>query len=140
MALLAQHRAMPSTPNRLSPAELFLNHPIRVAKVRLPIAESPVFNVDVVSDSAQGEILGQATVHSIIVTGHSDFSATLIICMLNLAKVRPLFHQGEKVLVHAGQVPKGASPYRGPYTVVHILGQYTFLLSDRQNWSARHLK
>ncbi len=88
MALLAQHRAMLSIPNRPSPAELFLDCQICMAyEVCLPIAESPVFNAGVASDSAQGEIPGQAMVPSIIVTGHSDFSTMPTVCTLNLAKV-----------------------------------------------------
>ncbi len=34
----------------------------------------------------------------------------------NWDKLRPLFHPGEQVLVKAGLMPKGTSPYRGPYT------------------------
>ncbi len=39
----------------------------------------------------------------------------------NLGKLRPLFHLGEQVLVKAGPVPKGTSPYRGPYTANEAL-------------------
>ncbi len=56
-------------------------------EVHLPIAKSPVFSVGVDSDSTQGEIPGQTMVHSVIDAGHSDFSATPTIHMLNLAKV-----------------------------------------------------
>ncbi len=54
--------------------------------------------------------------------------------------MRPLFRPGEQVLIKAGLVPKGTSPYRGPYTIVRVLGRYTFILSDGQCWSARHMK
>ncbi len=40
----------------------------------------------------------------------------------------------------AGQVPKGTSPYRGPYTVIQVLGRYTFVMSDGQCWSACCMK
>ncbi len=86
-ALLTQHRAMMSITNGPSPTELFLNCRICMAyEVRLPIAESLCLN--------------------------SNVSAMPAIHMVNLAKVWPLFCQGEKVIVCARQVPKGASPYR----------------------------
>ncbi len=40
----------------------------------------------------------------------------------NWSKLCPLFHPGEQVLVKAGPVPKGTSPYWGPYTVEKVLG------------------
>ncbi len=51
-------------------------------------------------------------------------------------KLHPLFRPGEQVLVKAGPVPKGTSPYWGPCTVEKVLGRYTFVLSDGQCWSA----
>ncbi len=42
--------------------------------------------------------------------------------------------------MHAGLVPKGRSPYRGPLKVIRVLGQYTFELSDGQKWSAWQMK
>ncbi len=44
-------------------------------------------------------------------------------------KLCPLFHPGEQVLVKAGPVPKGMSPYQGPYTVQKVLGWNTFVRS-----------
>ncbi len=41
----------------------------------------------------------------------------------------------EQVLVRAGPVP-----YHSPYTVVKVLGRYTFVLSDGQRWSAHTMK
>ncbi len=58
----------------------------------------------------------------------------------NLAHLRPLFQVGERMLVKAGPVPKGSSPYRGPYVITKVLGCYTFCLSDGQRWSARVMK
>ncbi len=58
----------------------------------------------------------------------------------NWNKLCPLFHPGEQVLVKAGPVPKGTSPYRGPYTVEKVLGHYTIVLRDCQRWSARRMK
>ncbi len=56
------------------------------------------------------------------------------------SRLRQLFRLGELVLVHAGPVPKGISPYKGPLKVEKVLGHYTFHLSDGQRWSARHMK
>ncbi|MCP4542583.1 MAG: hypothetical protein GY832_36135 [Chloroflexi bacterium] len=55
-------------------------------------------------------------------------------------RLRPLFHPGEMVLVRAGPVPKGRSPYCGLLKVVRVLGRYTFELSDGQKWSTRQMK
>ncbi len=52
-------------------------------------------------------------------------------------RLHPLFHLGEVVLVCAGPVPKGKSPYHGPLEVVHVLGWFMFELSDGQRWGAR---
>ncbi len=38
------------------------------------------------------------------------------------------------------QVPKGFSPYSGPYNVIEVLGRYSFQLSDGQKWSMRAMK
>ncbi len=54
--------------------------------------------------------------------------------------MHPLFQPGEQVLVKAGPVPKGTSPYQGPYKVVRALVWYTFVLSDGQCCSARQMK
>ncbi len=35
----------------------------------------------------------------------------------DLARLRPLFQVGERVLVIASPVPKGSSPYRGLYVI-----------------------
>ncbi len=39
-----------------------------------------------------------------------------------------------------GPVPKGTSPYKDPLKVDKVLGQYTFMLSNGQRWSACHMK
>ncbi len=44
------------------------------------------------------------------------------------------------MLIKAGPVPKGTSPYRGPYTIIRVLGRYTFILSDGQRSSAHRMK
>ncbi len=44
------------------------------------------------------------------------------------------------MLVKAGPVPKGSSPYRGLYIITKVLGRYTFCLSDGQRWSAHAMK
>ncbi len=44
------------------------------------------------------------------------------------------------MLVKAGPVPKGSSPYRGLYIVTKVLGRYMFHLSDGQRWSACTMK
>ncbi len=54
--------------------------------------------------------------------------------------LRPLFCPGELVLIRAGPIPKGASPYKGPLKMEKVLGCYTFMLSDGQRWSTCHMK
>ncbi len=44
------------------------------------------------------------------------------------------------VLVQAGPVPKGRLPYHGLLMVTHVLGRYTFELSDGQQWCTRWMK
>ncbi len=51
----------------------------------------------------------------------------------------PLFHPGEVVLVRAGLVLKGRSPYCGLLEVIQVLGQFTFELSDSQRWCTRRI-
>ncbi len=48
------------------------------------------------------------------------------------SRLCPLYKLGELVLVHAGPVPKGTSPYKGPLKVEKVLGCYMFMLSDGQ--------
>ncbi len=52
------------------------------------------------------------------------------------AHLHLLFRPGELILVCAGPVLKGLSPYQGPYEAKEVLRHYTFLLSDGQCWSA----
>ncbi len=72
---------------------------------------------------------------SVLVSGKSSSAKKV-----DLDWLRPLFRMGEQVLVKASLVPKGSSPYHGPYTVEEILSWYTFRLSDGQRWSARAMK
>ncbi len=58
----------------------------------------------------------------------------------DLARICPLYHVGDLVLVKGTPVPKGCSRYRGPLRVMEVLGHFTFRLSDGQRWSARSMK
>ncbi len=37
-------------------------------------------------------------------------------------------------------MPKGRSPYAGPFRVTEVLGRYTYHLSEGQKWNAQRLK
>ncbi len=52
----------------------------------------------------------------------------------------PLFPVRSYVLARRPYTPKGQSPFRNPMKVEKALGRYTYILSDGQKWSARHLK
>ncbi|GFO29344.1 integrase core domain protein [Plakobranchus ocellatus] len=47
---------------------------------------------------------------------------------------------GNRVLARRPQVLKGQSPWNKPLTVLEVLGNWTYQLSDRQKWNARKLR
>ncbi len=59
---------------------------------------------------------------------------------VDCSRLRLLYKPGELVLVRAGPVPKGTSPYKGPLKVEKVLSRYMFMLSDGQCWSACRMK
>ncbi len=118
--LLAQHRSMPATPQGKWPTELFL---LRRTRMSFKI----VGVVAGVSPDTLHRIGHSVQEHSQVdsPTKHSE-EGPQTTKKIDFDRLRPLFRVGDRVLVKAGQVPKGASPYRGPYTVVEVLGRYTF--------------
>ncbi len=56
------------------------------------------------------------------------------------SRLWPLFHPGKQVMVKAGLVPRRTSLYCSAFTVVNVLGHYTFIFSEEQRWSARCMK
>ncbi len=147
LELLSQHRHMPSSPQGPSPATLFFQRPTRLAfEINTNIHADTRTQNGEHSTGSEGEPLPTANSRgspqaSVGVTMAGAKTAPVeSVCGQNWGKLRPLFRPGEQVLVKAGPVPKGTSPYRGPYTVEKVLGRYTFVLSDGQRWSARRMK
>ncbi len=117
MALLSQHQAMPSSPNGPSPAELFLGHKIRLAyKVCVPPSKNTTAHI---SEECSTSLSPAEDCQPVTMTdgklscgmGCQSVNPGQSVHSVNLAKICPLFHVGEKVLVHASPVPKGTSPY-----------------------------
>ncbi len=117
MALLCQHQAMPSSPNGPSPAELFLGCKIRLAyEVHEPPSKNTAANV---SEECSSSLSPVEDCQPVTMTdgelscgmGCQSVDPGQSVHSINLAKVRPLFRVGEKVLVRAGPVPKGSSLY-----------------------------
>ncbi|GFO08306.1 hypothetical protein PoB_003481100 [Plakobranchus ocellatus] len=50
------------------------------------------------------------------------------------------YHVGDRVLARRPQVLKGQSPWSKPLTVLMVLGNWTYRLSDGQTWNARKLR
>ncbi len=38
------------------------------------------------------------------------------------------------------QMPKGQTPYTGPFCIMEVLGWYSYRLSDGQKWNTHHFK
>ncbi len=154
--LLSQHRHMPSSPQGPSPATLFFRRPTRLAFEVSTMHMNKVAHTgmciqnthDTRGTSFEGEPLStanscgspQASVG--ITMGKAKMAPVESVHSQsqNLGKLRPLFRLGEQVLVKAGPVPKGTSPYQGPYMEEKILGRYMFILSDGQHWSTHRMK
>ncbi len=90
--LLAQHWHMPSMPPGQSPASLLLGRRTCMS-FELPV----------------GAISSPSGTLSTTDSVEKDWSC-----------LRPLFRPGELVLIHAGPVPKGVSPYRGSLKVESV--------------------
>ncbi len=159
--LLSQHRHMPASAQGPSPAQILFGRKTRMAFEHAgPQSQS---------DGLEEKRLGGADKNSVLcndlfstlqdehscsapVTSEVKGSTSCKLLAAPISEVdwqeedrrwnrlRPLFRPGEMVLVRAGPVPKGRSPYRGPLKVVRVLGRYTFELSDGQKWSARQMK
>ncbi len=110
--LLAHHWHMPSSPQGQLPASLLLGRRTRMS------FELPVGTISTLTRTMSNTDPMQ-----------KDWS-----------RLRPLFHPGELVLVHAGPIPKGATPYKGPLKVEEVLGCYIFVISDGQCWSTCCMK
>ncbi len=129
LELLAQHRHMPAMPQGPSPAELLLGRRTWMAfEVMLPMGRPDEPNLVQAPLPPDTE---QCLEMKAIDNSTAD--------EMQWARLWPLFHPGELVLIRAGPVPKGLSPYRGPYEVKKALRCYTFILSDGQRWSAHRM-
>ncbi len=71
---------------------------------------------------------------------HQPPETTIADAMVDWSHLCLLYKPGELVLVHAGPVPKGTSPFKGPLKVEKVLSCYMFMLSDGQHWSAHCMK
>ncbi len=47
---------------------------------------------------------------------------------------------GDLVLTRRPQMPKGQSPFVGPFNMVKVMGRYSYILSDVQKWNTHLLK
>ncbi len=118
LELLMQHRSMLTEPQGKSPAERFLNRHTWMA----------------FEPQSVKSLCDTITTHS------RENVRTGGVRNPDMARVQPLFRVGECVLVKAGPVLKGSSPYQGLYIITEVLGWYTFCLSDGQRWSALAMK
>ncbi len=128
LELLAQHRHMPSMPQGPSPAELLFGR-----KTCMAFEVRPPDTGNVLSTLRERGEMGQSFGLSLIKPiSNPKINDSLGEDENRWSRLRLLFRPGDMVLVRAGPVPKGRSPYHGPLKVTHVLGRYTFKLSNGQ--------
>ncbi|GFO47389.1 Zf-h2c2 and rve domain containing protein [Plakobranchus ocellatus] len=112
-ALLRNYRATAATPQGRSPDEVMFHRPLRLP-FQIPAsahrARPPSPQLATSASDAQG-------VH-----------------------LRGPYRVGDRVLARRPQVLKGQSPWSKPLTVLKVLGNWTYQLSDGQKWNARKLR
>ncbi len=118
--LLAHYRATSATPDKPSPAEIFLGHKMRLG---FELSRRPM----------------KTTAIQVVPT-ESEPSPDTEALSTPVRPNRGLFKVGEKVVTKKPHRLKGTSPFSNPKTVLQVLGHWTYRLSDNQVWNARKIK
>ena len=114
-SLLRNYRATPPTPDSKSPGELMFSRAMRLPyEIPRPQRTSP----SVAKPTAS--------------TPQPQPQHNL--------RSRGPYRVGDKVMSRRPQVLKGQSPWSNPLTVVEVLGNWTYRLSDNQVWNARKMR
>ncbi len=119
--MLLQFRATAPTADGKSPAELFLGRRIRMDH------EFRQRKIADVSPSHQGE-------------EERGVEVTPVASKQTVKWRRGPFKRGDYVMTKKAHHLKGTSPYSEPKTVVEVIGDWTYRLSDGQRWNARKMK
>ncbi len=113
--LLAHYRATAPTPDKKSPAEIFLGHRLRLGfELRQNKHETRATQEETVQDNGDRAPVTKPS--------------------------RAALRVGDLVVSRRPQYPKGASPYPEPKKVTEVVGYWTFRLDDSQLWNYRKLK
>ncbi len=118
--LLLHFRATAPTPDGQSPGQLMFNRPIRLGYEIVRNRKGGG------GDSLKSSMPTDTPGYIIPVTPNKRFSGP--------------YKLGEKVRVKLPHVPKGSSPFSTPRTVIQVMGNWTYKLSDGFIWNARKLR